>query len=147
MEIWILWLIVTAILVLVELFTGLVATFCLAVGCLMAMVVSLFDCGIEWQLGVLALGTVIAFVAFAPLIRKLQSRKGKSQENHSNMDALKGRVAEVVEAIPGDGGCGRVRLDGDRWQARSVDGCTFSVGEKVRVVGYDSIILDVESVN
>ena len=63
------------------------------------------------------------------------------------MDALKGRVAEVVETIPSDGGFGRVRVDGDRWQARSVDGGAFSVGDKVRVIGYDSIILDVESIN
>lgn len=147
METWILWLIVTAVLVLIELFTGLIATFCLAVGCLMAMVMSLLGCGIEWQLGLLVVGTVVAFIAFAPLIRKLQSRRGKSHEEFSNMDALKGRVAEVVEPIPADGGCGRVRVDGDRWQARSTDGKAYPVGDKVRVVDYDSIILDVESIN
>ncbi|MBQ5697152.1 MAG: NfeD family protein [Muribaculaceae bacterium] len=147
MESWILWLIVTAVLILIELFTGMIATFCLAFGCLLAMVMTLFGCGIEWQLGALAVGTVIAFIAFAPLIRRLQSRRGKAAAEVSNMDALKGRVAEVVEIIPSDGGCGRVRIDGDRWQARSVDGVAFSVGDKVRVVGYDSIILDVESIS
>ena len=147
MENWILWLIVTAVLILIELFTGMIATFCLAFGCLLAMVLTLFDCGIEWQLGALAIGTVIAFIAFAPLIRRLQSRRGKTVAEVSNMDALKGRVVDVVEAIPSDGGYGRVRVDGDRWQARSIDGNAFSVGDRVRVVGYDSIILDVESIN
>lgn len=146
MESWILWLIVTAVLILIELFTGMIATFCLAFGCLLAMVLTLFGCGIEWQLGALAVGTVIAFIAFAPLIRRLQSRKGKAVDEVSNMDALKGRVVDVIEEIP-CGGCGRVRVDGDRWQARSVDGCSFSVGDKVRVVSYYSIILDVESIN
>lgn len=146
MDSWLIWLIITALLILVELLTSFIATFCLAVGALLAMVASLLGGGLEWQLGALVLGTVLAFIFFAPFIRRLQSRRGKSDDRGvSNMDALRGRVAEVVEAIPSDGSCGRVRVDGDRWQARSVDGCAFSVGDKVRVVGYDSIILDVET--
>lgn len=147
METWIVWLIITALFVLVELLTSFIATFCLAVGSLLAMVISLFG-GIEWQLGALTLGTVIAFIFFAPFIRRMQERRGKTDNRGiSNMDALRGRVAQVVEAIPTDGSCGRVRVDGDRWQARSVDGNAFAVGDRVRVVDYDSIILDVESIN
>ena len=148
MDSWLIWLIITALLILVELLTSFIATFCLAVGALLAMVASLLGGGLEWQLGALVLGTVLAFIFFAPFIRRLQSRRGKSDvRGVSNMDALRGRVAEVVEAIPSDGGCGRVRVDGDRWQARSVDGNAFAVGDRVRVVDYDSIILDVESIN
>ena len=145
MENWLIWLIVTAVLIIIELFTSLVATFCLAVGCLLAMVVSLFSMGIEGQLVALIVGTVVAFVAFAPAVRRWQKRRDEARGigGASNMDALKGRVVEVIEIIP-EYGVGRVRVDGDRWQARCAENCEIPVGARVRIVGYDSIILEVE---
>lgn len=145
MEVWLLWLIATAVLIIVELLTNLVATFCLAAGCLAAMLTALCGAGIEWQLGTLAIGSVVAFIAFAPFINRLSRRKSKESQSKgkSNMDALIGRIVEVIEEIPDDGTPGRVRIDGDRWQAVCPDKCP--VGSKVKVIGNDSIILQVES--
>ncbi|MBQ7041146.1 MAG: NfeD family protein [Muribaculaceae bacterium] len=145
MENWLIWLIVMAILIIVELLTSLIATFCLAVGCLCAMVVSLVNLGLEAQLIALIVGTIIAFSVFAPKIRRWQrSREEKCGNNAvSNMEALKGRVVEVIEDIS-ENGVGRVRVDGDRWQARCVNSQAISVGAQVRIIGYDSIILEVE---
>lgn len=144
MENWLIWLIVTALLVVVELFTFIVATFCMAVGSMFAMVASLFDASFEMQILALVVGTVLAFVAFAPAVKRWQKRRAESAGNNamSNMDALKGRVVEVIEDIP-EHGTGRVKVDGDRWQAR-IDGAGAVAGERVRIVGYDSIILEVE---
>ena len=49
----------------------------------------------------------------------------------------------MTEAI-GSNTPGRVRIDGDNWQAVSADASPINVGTKVRVSGYDSIILTVE---
>lgn len=145
MENWLIWLIIAALLVIIELFTFVVATFCLAVGSLLAMVVALWGLGLEMQLLALAVGTVLAFVIFAPIIRRWQKNKEKEKgiSVASNMDALIGRVVEVIEEIPSHG-VGRVKVDGDRWQARSCDGKEVPGGTRVRIVGYDSIILEVE---
>ena len=62
------------------------------------------------------------------------------------MDALIGRVVQVTQTIPEDGGLGRIRIDGDSWQARSRDGREIEEGKKVKVVSYDSIIIEVEAV-
>ena len=59
------------------------------------------------------------------------------------MEALKGRVVEVIESIP-EHGIGRVRVDGDRWQARTANGNVIQAGSKVRIVSYESIIVIVE---
>ena len=75
METWLIWLIIAALLVIIELFTFLVATFCLSVGCLFAMIMSIFDLSLEMQLVGLIAGTVIAFIAFAPMIRRWQKNK------------------------------------------------------------------------
>ncbi|MBR6639399.1 MAG: NfeD family protein [Muribaculaceae bacterium] len=145
MENWLIWLIVMAILVIVELLTSLIATFCLAVGCLCAMMVSLVNLGLEAQLIALIIGTIVSFAVFAPKIRRWQKSRevAKGTPALSNMDALKGRVVDVIEDIPANG-VGRVKVDGDRWQARSNDGCPISQGAQVRITGYDSIILSVE---
>ena len=147
MENWLIWLIITSVLIIIELLTSLVATFCLAVGCILAMLISLFGLGLEVQLIGVIVGTVIAFMAFAPMIRRWQKRREEEcgTENVSNMDALKGRVVEVIESIP-EYGTGRIKVDGDRWQARSANGEAIQVGRRVRIVGYDSIIVEVEQV-
>lgn len=145
MENWLIWLIIAAVLVVIELFTFIVATFCLAIGALLAMIISLMGLGWEAQLITLAIGSVFAFVVFAPMIRKWQ--KNKETRNGtgtaSNMDALLGRVVEVMQSIPSHG-IGRVKVDGDSWQVVCKDGSEVSAGERVRIVGYDSIILEVE---
>lgn len=147
METWLVWLIIAALLVIIELFTFLVATFCLAVGCLFAMVMSIFGLSLEMQLLGLIVGTIITFVVFAPMIRRWQKRKEEDRGSvtASNMDALINRAVEVVETIPVNG-VGRVKVDGDRWQARCADGSEVPTGERVRIIGYDSIILEVERI-
>lgn len=66
---WFLWLIIAAILIIIELLTSMIATFCLAAGCLIAMVCALLG-GIETQLIVAIISTVIAFIL-------VQTRRGE----------------------------------------------------------------------
>lgn len=139
---WTLWLILAALLVIVELLTGTFAAFCLVGGCVVALACSLLGFGVEAQLAGAAVGTVVTFLAFKPLIRKQREARHK-KECVSNMDALIGRTVVVAEAI-GENAVGRVRIDGDNWQARTADGSAVAAGEKVRVAGYDSIVLIVE---
>ena len=68
---------------------------------------------------------------------------GKRRERLSNADALMGRIGRVSEAIE-QGGYGRVAIDGDDWKAVSADGSYMPLGQNVRVVGRESIIITVE---
>lgn len=148
MEIWVMWLIATAVLVIIELMTGMVASFCLAIGCLASMIVSLFSISVNMQLLALAIGTILSFIFLAPVIRKWQQQKGEKnpKAQNSNMDALIGRIVVVTQTIPVDGELGRIRIDGDNWQARSISGAEIEEGRRVKVVSYDSIIIEVEEV-
>jgi membrane protein implicated in regulation of membrane protease activity len=52
----------------------------------------------------------------------------------------------VVEAIPA-GGLGRIKIDGDNWQARNNDKeSAIAIGSTVRVLNNDSIIMIVTPV-
>ena len=147
MSLWIIWLIATAVLLVIELLTGLVATFCVAVGCLIAFCFALAGFGIETQLGAMVVGVILAFIFLVPFINRIH--KGKKQSRpvyNSNMEALIGREGILNREIPADGGLGRLRIDGDDWQVRSRDGEPVAHGTKVRVTGYDSIILTVKPV-
>ncbi len=148
MEIWIIWLIAAAVLVVLELITGMVASFCMSIGCLAAMIVSYITPDVKIQLLAFAIGTIFSFIFLAPVIRKWQKNKGDKNPitQNSNMDALIGRVVVVTQTIPADGDLGRIKIDGDNWQARSVNGEEIEEGRKVRVVSYDSIIIEVEKV-
>lgn len=146
MELWIVWLIATAVLVIIELITGMVASFCLAIGCLASMIVALITPEIEMHLLALAIGTILSFIFLAPVIRKWQANKAEKNPTiqNSNMEALIGRVVSVTQTIPANGELGRIRIDGDSWQARSVKGNEILQGSRVKVVAYDSIIIEVE---
>ncbi len=148
MEVWLIWLIATAILIIIELISGMVASFCLAIGCLAAMIVSALQIGMEIQLTAFAIATVLSFIFIAPVVKKWQNGKNEKSNTQggSNMDALIGRVVDVIQEIPCNG-IGRIRIDGDNWQARSISNEAITAGSKVKVVSYESIIIEVEKVN
>lgn len=138
-----LWFSLVALLVIVEVFTGAMIAACLAAGCLISGVLALVGCGPTALVAGLIAGTLVAFVCVVPLVRHFRGRNGRGTVAVSGMDALIGREACVTEAIEADG-TGRVRIDGDNWQARSLAGQRAAKGARVRVTGYESIVLTVE---
>jgi membrane protein implicated in regulation of membrane protease activity len=73
-------------------------------------------------------------------------RLHKGGENRvSNIDALIGRVGVVIESIEPDGS-GYVKIDGDEWKAVSNVTEPISKGQKVEVIGQESIIVTVKPV-
>lgn len=61
------------------------------------------------------------------------------------MDALIGRETVVDEEIRPDAP-GRIRVDGDSWQAVTADHTAVKRGTLVRVESYNSIILTVKPI-
>ncbi|MDE6489741.1 MAG: NfeD family protein [Muribaculaceae bacterium] len=148
MSTWIIWLIAGAVLLIIELLSGIVATLCMAVGCIAASLLALAGFGVEIQLAGMAASVILAFVFLAPLINRMRKRQNPDREEYnSNMNALIGRDAIVTKPFDGSGSApGRARIDGDNWQVRNHDGSPLVDGERVRVIGYDSIILIVKPI-
>ncbi|MFI9050011.1 NfeD family protein [Streptomyces sp. NPDC053427] len=87
-------------------------------------------------------GAVPQFIVFAAVsvaliavVRPIANRhRGQSPRLASGIDALKGRTATVLEHIDGTEG-GRIKLAGEIWSARALDGDqVYEVGQKVDVV-------------
>ena len=148
MTTWIIWLIIAAVLVIIEIISQMVWTLCLAIACAAALAACLLGCSLPVQLAVLAIASVVAYLVLVPYFKRMHhlatEREGPAAR--TGMDALIGMEATVVQSIE-PGRLGRVKVDGDNWQARARhDGDAFMIGQRVRIHAYDSIILTVENI-
>ncbi len=140
-NLWQLWVLVTVVCLILELTSGDLFILCFSIGALVTAVLSAFGLGFYGQLAVFVVASVLSLLFVRPsLVRRLHGRK---KERLSNADALIGRIGRVSEAIE-QGGYGRVAIDGDDWKAVSSDGTYVPMGQNVRVVGRESIIITVE---
>ena len=140
-NLWQLWVLGTGVCLMLELTSGDLFILCFSIGALVTAVLSAFGLGFYGQLAVFVVASVLSLLFVRPsLVRRLHGRK---KERLSNADALIGRIGRVSEAIE-QGGYGRVAIDGDDWKAVSSDGTYVPMGQNVRVVGRESIIITVE---
>ncbi|MDE6342437.1 MAG: NfeD family protein [Muribaculaceae bacterium] len=144
MGLWSFWLILGVGFLVAELLTMSMTCIYVGIGALAAMACALL--GGEW------ISSIIVFVASTALIylttyrwrhKITEALHRGAAHTATGMDALIGRTGIVVEAPDSL----RMRIDGDVWKVRPVrHGSELKPGDHVRVVGYDSIILSVETI-
>ena len=139
------WLLVAAVFVLIEIFTSGFAVACFSVGCVFASILAALDLSLTWQIVAFAAGTFLAFIFIRPLVMKYLDKRTNDSNVKTNMDNVIGKFAVVTERIE-ENGFGRVKIDGDDWKAQTEDGTSAEVGEKMRIVSFESIILTVKKV-
>lgn len=143
-NIWLFWTVVMFLCLIMELSSGDFYVTCFAIGALVSIPVAVMEAPFWLQVVVWAVCSVLSILLIRPhLVKALH--KG-ADERKSNYDALKGQVGEVSQTIVA-GGYGRVKLDGDDWKAEA-PGCNenIEVGQHVKVLGHESIILKVEKI-
>lgn len=141
-NLWLFWTIITFVCLIMELSSGDFYVTCFAIGALVSIVASVIGLPFWMQVVVWAVCSVLSIWLIRPhLVHAIH--KG-ADERKSNAEALIGQVGEVSQTIM-VGGYGRVKLDGDDWKAEAPSVHEdIAVGNKVRVVGRESIILQVE---
>lgn len=140
-NLWQMWALVSIICLILELTNGDFFIMCFAIGAAVTAILSAFGFGFYAQLIIFAAASVLCIFFVRPFA--LKYLHGNRKERLSNADALIGRTGRVSEDIQA-GGYGRVAIDGDDWKAVSADGSAISMGQNVRVVGRESIIITVE---
>ncbi|MFG3250951.1 NfeD family protein [Streptomyces sp. NPDC048187] len=116
MDPWLIWLIVAAVLAVVEIFTLTAALGMLSVAALATA--GLAGVGLSAPLQLLAYAVLAA--ATVIFVRPVALRHlRKPQTARFGVDALIGKPAFVVSEVSDTDG--RVRIDGDEWTARSYD--------------------------
>lgn len=142
MESWYLWAIFAILFVIVEIYTTGFAVICFAMGATVAGVLSALGFSYLIQIAGFLIATSIFFLLIRPIV--LRIFKQSASERGTNTDALIGCDARVTERIDLIDGTGRVKIDGDDWKAVSMDSQIYEVGEIVKVVAIESIVLTVK---
>jgi len=144
-EIWQIWIIVTVLLFIVEIFIPTFFAVSLAIGSLAAAIFSFLGFGIEVQLIVFSLGTLASFFAIRPFMLKYAHKKNGHVE--TNVDALIGKTAKVTVTIDNSKNEGRVVFEGDDWRAETENSEILGPGSKVEILKVDSTVLIVKPLN
>lgn len=140
-NLWQLWALVSIICLILELTNGDFFIMCFAIGGAITAIASAAGASFYCGLAIFAATSVLSLFFVRPAMLKYLHKNEESRV--SNMDAILGRIGTVSQPIERDG-YGRVAIDGDDWKAVSADGEPISYGEKVKVVGRESIIITVE---
>lgn len=112
------WTILTISLILLEASTAYFVSIWFAGGAFAALISSLFDISVLWQLTVFVIVTAILLTATKPIVKKLRSKT----DEKTNIDALIGKTAVIVEDITDNNSAGSAKIDGKIWSARSKNG-------------------------
>ncbi|MET7716544.1 NfeD family protein [Streptomyces sp. NPDC005407] len=116
MDLWLIWLITAAVLVVAEIFTLTAALGLLGAAALVTAGFAAVGLPLPFQFLVF---TVVATVSVL-FVRPIALRHVlQPQVERFGIDALAGKAAYVVSEVTGLGG--RVRIDGEEWTARAYD--------------------------
>lgn len=121
------WAAACLLLLLVEIFTAMLVCIWFVGGAAAALIACL--CG-----GSLWLQMILFFIVSAGLLlllRPLLKRQCRADKAKTNVDALPGKRAIVLETIDNLAGHGRIKVDGTDWAARSVTEQTIEAGAVV----------------
>ncbi len=127
---------------ILEIFSGLFVSGSIAIGLLFASIGSYFDYTLKWQIYLFAIGLLISFFGIRFFLKKWDKKNNKKTNN----EGLIGKKAIVVEKI-NKNSIGRVKIDGDIWQAKSLDGSEINEGSMTLIESHDSIVLIVKNLN
>lgn len=109
-------------------------------GALITLVVSFFSVPFWIQLLVFVVSSALLLISTRPLVkRKLMSKTIKT-----NSDSLIGQIGIVTSPINNKEGVGLVKIAGQIWSARSIDGSDIPEGENVLVERIDGVKLMVK---
>ena len=140
-QIEIIWLALTAVLLIIEIATLGLTTIWFAAGALFAFFAALLGMNQGIQIGVFVVVSVVLLFFTRPLAVKYLNTKTIK----TNTEALVGKTARVIVDINNLKSQGQVVINGLEWTARSSDDTVvFKIGDAVTIVGIEGVKLIVE---
>ena len=133
------WLVAAIILLILEVFTGTFFILWIGISAFIAGIFAFF--APQWLVWIIF---AVASVVLLWLTRPLAHRLHASLPVRTNVDALVGQTAIVIETIDPIANLGRVRVGSDEWRARAEE--VIERGNKVRVLAVEGTALVVEPI-
>ena len=136
----IIWLILLAVLLAIEIITLGLTTIWFAGGALVAFLVSIVGGPLWLQILLFIAVSVVLLIFTRPLAVKYMNRN----VNKTNVDSLPGEKAVVTKTIDNLRGTGQAVVNGLEWSAKSRDETIIDEGAIVRIVAVEGVKLVVE---
>lgn len=124
----IVWLVLIVVFLIVEASTVTMVSLWFAAGSLTALLISLFDGAIWFQVTAFLVVSAILLTLLRPLVRKFVTPK----LTRTNVDSVIGSTGLVTVAIDNVAAVGQVKLGAMVWTARSTSGEPISAGTLIR---------------
>lgn len=137
----ILWLIILAILILIEILTLGLTTIWFAGGALIAFIVSLFYDNLLVEVILFLIMSMVLLYFTRPLVLKYFNPK----RTKTNYEGVIGKEAMVTITIDNMNAVGQVIVDGQEWSAKSLDGNVIGQGTRVKIHGIAGVKLIVSA--
>ena len=132
---YVLWIILAAMFLALEFGTVALISLWFVVGALAAMAADLLGAALWLQVLIFALISLGMLLLLRPFLRKFVEPHKVS----TNVDAVVGKEAVVLEAIDNLAGTGAIKLEGKVWTARSVSGDRIPAGMVVNVQSVEGV--------
>ena len=132
---WQIWLIIAGVALIVEIMTVGFLVFWLAIGALIAMVVSFFIDSILVQTAVFVVSSAILIFATKPFVKKFANTKNVK----TNAFSIIGKEGLVIKEIDSINEKGQVKVSCETWTAIGKDDEKIPVGTKIKVTEIDGV--------
>lgn len=135
MEMWQIWAVAGAILVILEMLTPAMFFLNLALACFGVVVAALFTV----DLYILVPLWVVLSAVFLLFLRPLLNRRHSRQIAATGMEQYVGKTAKVLEPVSKDGGV--ISIFGERWEARTEHNEKIPSGSNVVIERNDNLTM------
>lgn len=125
----IIWLIIVAVMLIIEIFTMGLTTIWFSLGAVVAAIASGLEAPIWLQIVLFSVVSVLVMILVRPFAVKVINK----ERIKTNIEEIVGEKAVVIEEIDNEKEKGMVRFRGVEWMARSVDGSILAVDEIVTI--------------
>ncbi|MCH5252692.1 MAG: NfeD family protein [Lachnospiraceae bacterium] len=136
----IIWLIIVAVMLVIEIFTMGLTTIWFSLGAVAAAIASGLEAPVWLQIVLFSVVSILVMVLVRPFAVKVVNK----ERIKTNVEEIVGETAIVVEEINNEKEKGIVRFRGVEWMARSVDGSILAVDEIVTIDAVSGVKLIVK---
>ena len=123
------WLVVVALMLVIEIFTMGLTTIWFSLGAVAAAIATALGAPLWVQILLFSVVSVLIMLLVRPFAVKVMDKS----RTRTNIEEVIGEQAEVIEDIDNQRERGKVRYRGVEWMARSADGNKIAAGEMVMV--------------
>ena len=138
----IIWLVLLAVFLVIEIATLGLVTIWFAGGALVTFFVAMVTDSLLIQMLIFLVVSLLLLFFTRPIAKKFYNGK----RTKTNVDSLIGEQCKVTETIDNFNGTGTVLLNGLEWTARSKNEAVIEAGARVKVSAVDGVKVIVEKV-